>query len=1296
MRKNLFFFLLSLVFTTTAWAEGYDVVNTGEKTRTDRNVTTLKLNSIYASYAGNTVNLTAEQYGMAYADLTESATMKAAAGETVTLDVTYRGSWMHGYLYIDANGDGTFTAGLADDGFTPTGDLVSYSNASPDESTWFNSKGASDSNSTHVLPSFVTPTKAGKYRARYMLDWNSIDPKGVTPGFMDNGGVIIDFMLEITGSYNFSVGKQVTSLADIKAEQAYLLKYDAMPEVFNNTTGPGSDLYIAMTSNENTGYEKAADVTVKSLTQFIPTENENEYIIYQPIMGTYLGDAGRWSGGYLPDNYHGWQRFYNEVRVAQPVKLTDAGNGEFYISYLLDEYYDANGIKGEANVDVYVGLVQHAQYRCFAKTLFEQMDGFSLDGSDFENKGYGLPVDFRVKIVEADGVKEVLEVKTQADIEREVLETLVKQVTPLNDAKYQFVFTNNADEAARIDLTKFPAALEAAQALVDAKSQDVAAIRDAKATLETESVKYGYYILQFMNVEAADTKYQWTSTMEAGKYPASAQNDLATLKQNTAALARELCSGALANPTVVGTPADAVSKVAEGYAGFEAFWALRYPDTYETLPSMRVLTGSMVNLADQPDTDGNTEDDGEGHKNQRVKTQLYLGENVDGVRLTVLRNIPGNSSNNGFFGDYPMVALGELKVYDATGAEVLLSESNFVASATEVNEGFDSGVARLCDGDWSGAGSYYHSPWMGNALSEHIWIDVTFPSAMSVFTVELISRDLSTNGGTLSLFPDSVVITPVGVEYDPMYYTENVYNATRGARVTSLDQLTDGLYVIEGLLNTHPIFGQDEYGDVQGVQHVYTDTQWFHKEVVRAEAAFRIKKNGETYTIQSLATGKYWPSSTKSGYASSTLDENKAAQLEIVPLAGDDNMTNTFALYEYHDGITKEILYDNGEGDSAYVEVATPYVVYMDWAGGLATRAVQNFAPGVGKDFAGKNVVVTDAEEDVAGDSLHFNKKNGEGQWRIYKLTMDTPDFYMLQGLADSYAAYEYRVGAHPGFVSADDSTAVANAIETALEVVEDETLEGDAKNTAAADAMKGIKDAVAGVEQAEMKEGSYILISALGAYVEKQNEEKAMYMDEDGLNWKGSDDVVAADEFIWNFTKVAATDEAVADLSDAEKAAAYKLQNKKTGKYVGYGLNEAGDVVRSVVVKSVPADSAAIYVVKNVEGKSAFNISPVGLTDASLHTNGHSSGAGVGGADNHKIVYWDNDADASQWYIVGTDYVISTEIEDLFAEGDEVVSVTYYTVGGAATSAPVKGINIVKVVYANGVIETKKLWIKD
>jgi hypothetical protein len=56
----------------------------------------------------------------------------------------------------------------------------------------------------------------------------------------------------------------------------------------------------------------------------------------------------------------------------------------------------------------------------------------------------------------------------------------------------------------------------------------------------------------------------------------------------------------------------------------------------------------------------------------------------------------------------------------------------------------------------------------------------------------------------------------------------------------------------------------------------------------------------------------------------------------------------------------------------------------------------------------------------------------------------------------------------------------------------------------------------------------------------------------------------------------------------------------------------------------------------------------------------------------------------------------IRTSIDDLVIDAEgEVVSVAYYTVDGVAVAAPVKGINIVKSTYANGVVKTSKVFVK-
>ena len=93
-------------------------------------------------------------------------------------------------------------------------------------------------------------------------------------------------------------------------------------------------------------------------------------------------------------------------------------------------------------------------------------------------------------------------------------------------------------------------------------------------------------------------------------------------------------------------------------------------------------------------------------------------------------------------------------------------------------------------------------------------------------------------------------------------------------------------------------------------------------------------------------------------------------------------------------------------------------------------------------------------------------------------------------------------------------------------------------------------------------------------------------------------------------------------------------------------------------------------------------------------HTEGHSEGNGYKG----RLVNWNcgnNLNTASSWTFINMGNLEETAIEDLVIEGDEVVSVQYFTPAGTAIPAPVKGINIVVTVYANGVVEAKKKIVK-
>ncbi|MBR2318222.1 MAG: hypothetical protein IKA52_00920 [Bacteroidaceae bacterium] len=188
---------------------GYTPTFTGVKTTsyTDRWIQTITLNSTeYSDESANTLSVNNSER-LCYNDYSETVTMVGAVGEEVTLSVNIgNASWIHSYVYIDADEDG-FTAGIAADGYTPTGDLMSYSfynNGGTSDNSGKNSAGRTltgDARSTVELPSFVMPEEPGVYRMRVKIDWCNIDPNGDQDGkfgdFMTNGGQIVDFMIEV-------------------------------------------------------------------------------------------------------------------------------------------------------------------------------------------------------------------------------------------------------------------------------------------------------------------------------------------------------------------------------------------------------------------------------------------------------------------------------------------------------------------------------------------------------------------------------------------------------------------------------------------------------------------------------------------------------------------------------------------------------------------------------------------------------------------------------------------------------------------------------------------------------------------------------------------------------------------------------------------------------------------------------------------------------------------------------------------------------------------------------------------
>ena len=168
--------------------------------------------------------------GMAKPYVDKSAeVLTCTAGSTLTATFNIQGGWMNGYVYIDLDDDKqfAFNDGQLDQSGTDVMSYSFYSGNFSDDSKGVNSAGKSltgNARNTMQCPTFVAPTKAGDYRIRFKMDWNSIDAGGQIAadgtctganGILANGGSIVDATLRVIEGVGVSPIHTAQSSADV-------------------------------------------------------------------------------------------------------------------------------------------------------------------------------------------------------------------------------------------------------------------------------------------------------------------------------------------------------------------------------------------------------------------------------------------------------------------------------------------------------------------------------------------------------------------------------------------------------------------------------------------------------------------------------------------------------------------------------------------------------------------------------------------------------------------------------------------------------------------------------------------------------------------------------------------------------------------------------------------------------------------------------------------------------------------------------------------------------------------------
>ena len=675
---------------------------------------------------------------------------------------------------------------------------------------------------------------------------------------------------------------------------------------------------------------------------------------------------------------------------------------------------------------------------------------------------------------------------------------------------------------------------------------------------------------------------------------------------------------------------------------------------------------------------------------------VVLNENVNGIRLTFLETNVGTAASDGKYKGYPMVAISGLEVLDADGNALALSSSLVSTNSLETSEG---SLENLFDGETS---TFYHSIWGNGTFSPetYVYLDVKFPEGTSVstFTVKTYGRE------NKSLAPGTVCITKYGEEYDPAIFRENPYNVKGGTQITDASQLKDGgIYIISGNLRVKSQGATPRY--YAGAAPYHTNI----KAALNDPCVYMFKKTENGWNIISLANAEFVAlnktvnENTDEETGETTTSTSWSTGLTVYPanaaeikIEKSGNLENTFVLYsEIEDNMIDASwswTNPNDETDVVTVEKGTVNAnkfVFMDWDSNLAGRPCVSAIPGeftYGIEAIEAHAKANDMKMGdgySAGDYLHFNKANGEGEWNIYEVSMDDPYYLWANGIGETLSALGLVVGNDPGCISGDIA-ALESAIEAVETVVENEDKENAQAAVEAFVANVGLAQDAERVEV--MDQYWYAIESAYTNYFAQQGKIKAIYADANGLNWMDAPAAYNREnaQFVFQFQQYdGENDPEGHGVPEAEANNVFKIYSDVVEMWAGTG----GGTTQVAMADDF---SAAVYVVKPLQA-NVYTIYAIGSDP--LHTAGHGNGAGASGT----VVNWTGGAGtASSWTLRFVDDADETNsIADLVVEGAEVLSVGYYTPAGAAIPAPVNGVNIVVTVYSNGVIETKKVLVK-
>lgn len=1069
---------------------------------------------------------------------------------------------------------------------------------------------------------------------RFVIEWGGKQGSGEAPSVvvLTEGGVSAEPYADRSSSFST---EKITTVANLEAADYFTICGNAPTSyhTYNNTTGEQTSkepvagsgpMYVVL------GDTYAEEPTLDYLTKLIPV-GDGTYYIYFAMHNKYLSaDA---AANALNEALNGWQYGTNDITKAAKVTLTPRSKeaGDFEMSYTT--------VNLENNIKVYVG----ADPRTGKMKIFSEDRKKALE----QNKwclGFGLVCTFNWSFYGAEY-------------------TAPSWAKQYEIGKMYLAAKDLADAIADDESTVEGGYVEQLQDIVaeleDAMNSDMDE-DEINATVADNKVVLSNFISDIANEELSWMGDQWDlwvdnskSSFDLGQYNRAAYDSYIQpgrdLIQEVSDSDYDGCYEYLSSIT------NYFAKKADNESAFLA-------SVYEA-----------VNLPIEFGTDETALGTKEGSA-YVWEQSIGVKNNVNGFRITFLETNIGNAAGGGKWNNYPMVALGDLQVYDNDGNQITIASAS--TNSQETSEG---AIANLTDGD---NGTFWHSIWGNGTMNPqgYVYLDIKFEEGTSInaFKIKSIGRD------NASLSPKKVVISEYGTLYNEGIAVENAYNVVIGKQITNVADLKDGgLYVMQGNLNVKKAEGA-------AAPRYYTGTTPYSddkKVAADAPCVYQFKKAADgTWNILSLSKGQYWNADPEYGTSNLTMYQTEAGDVKFV---ASNNIENAFVIYRDIEPIKASGSFSSDAVSIPETEIMQNVIVYMDWDSGLASRPCYSALPGElapGCEALTEELKVNSA----AGDYLHFNKTNGEGEWRIYEATMDDADFVYLSGLVSEVNNLDLTPGINPGCIMAteEDAAAFENAKAAAVVAVNEEI-----KDNAAAVAEELI-DAISALKDSERvkfdADAVYQIQSGLNKYEENTWATRSVYADnEEGrFEWTVTPNSFENENYNFLF-KVITVDEEINTIyrlgvQEANLGKVYIIKVFDQDTFAGAHDDASNNILTAAqpVAYKINDLGACDFEIITLEGNRYW------------HTEGHAEGNGYGG----RLVNWNcgnNLNTASSWTFINMGEMEETAIEELVIEGDEVVSVSYFTPAGTAIPAPVKGINIVVTVYANGVVEAKKKIVK-